>query len=314
MEPKLDTKRFRFQIYEPPLRKVEKGSISATIPNKFYLDVEFLLPDKSSTVIGFVDSKDTPYFASFRRSSEIVEGGVEGGFVGGVVGGVIKPKEKVKVEGEVKGIVGGVIGCVGSPEKTTEKKKEPIRIKEGISPPMLIKKVEPVYPENCVKEGIEGVVILEATTDEFGNVVKVEILRNVHPDLDKSAVEAVKQWKYAPFIFEFEPRPVVFTVTVSFKLAKDKEELKSVGYVNIVFPEYPSDCPEKIKGIVEVKVNVDKNGNVTEITLRKSLHPCLDKHALEKVKKWIESDEGKKIIKRTSKPRSLLIMVQFMPD
>lgn len=203
-EPQIDTKRFRFQIYEPPKRVEEEGSISAMRPEKFYLDVEFLLPDKSSTVIGFLDSKDTPYFASFHRVSEEE-----------VSGGVIP-----------RWVTGGIVGSAKGTEKTVErgKKKEPIYIKEGFVPPRLIRKVEPVYPENCVKEGIEGVVILEATTDEEGNVVKVEILRSVHPDLDKAAVDAVKQWKYAPFIFESEPRSVVFTVTVSFKLAKDKKE------------------------------------------------------------------------------------------
>lgn len=315
-EPKLDTKRFRFQIYEPPIRKIEKGSIGATTPDKFYLDVEFLLPQESSTVIGFVDSKDTPYFASFRRVLRAEVQGVQGGVVGGVVGGIIKPKEEtIKPEGEVKGVVGGVVGGVIKPETPDkEKKKEPLPIKEGIKPPKLIKKVEPVYPENCVKEGIEGVVILEATTDEEGNVAKVEILRPVHPDLDKAAIEAVKQWKYAPFIFEGEPRAVVFTVTVSFKLAKDKKEMEEVSYVNIVFPEYPKDCPEKVKGLVEIKANVDKNGNVTEIALHKSLHPCLDRHAMEKVKKWIETEDAKNVIKRASKPGKLLIMIQFMPD
>lgn len=296
-EPRLDTKRFRFQVYEPPERRVEKGSIGATVPNKFYLDVEFLIPDKSSTIIGFVDSKDTPYFASFRRVLEEVREGVSVGVEGSIAGGV----------------VGGVVGGIVRPAEI-EKRKEPLPIKEGILPPKLIKKVEPVYPENCVKEGIEGVVILEATTDEEGNIAKVEILRPVHPDLDRAAIEAVKQWKYAPFIFEGEPRAVVFTVTVSFKLAKDKKEMEEVSYVNIVFPEYPKDCPEEVKGLVEIKANVDKNGNVTEIALHKSLHPCLDRHAVEKVKKWIETEDAKNVIKRASKPGKLLIMVQFMPD
>lgn len=65
-EPRAETKRFRFQIYEPPLREVKGKHIAAVVPDKFYVDVEFSLLEKSSTVIGFVDSKDVAYFVIFR--------------------------------------------------------------------------------------------------------------------------------------------------------------------------------------------------------------------------------------------------------
>ncbi len=281
-EPKVETKRFRFQIYEPPFREVKDKAIGATIPSKFYVDVEFFLPEKSSTVIGFVDSKDVAYFATFRFS----------------------PKP-------VQGIIGGVIGCITPSEKVPEKKlkepKKPISLEEGLIPPKLIKKVEPVYPESCVKDGIEGIVILEATTDEEGNVVDAKVLRSAHPELDKAAIEAVKQWKYAPYIFEGEPRSLVFTVTVTFKLSKEPEES-----FNIV-SEYPSECPEKIKGVVEIKVKLNKKGEIESFNITKSLNPCLDKHAVEKAKKWLKTEEGKKTVeKRTHLPSTILIIVQFM--
>ena len=84
-------------------------------------------------------------------------------------------------------------------------------------PPKPIKKVEPVYPESAKKAGIEGVVILEVITDEYGRVMKTTILRSI-PELDQAAIDAVKQWVYEPKIIEGEPRGVIFTVTVVFKL------------------------------------------------------------------------------------------------
>ncbi|HCS48939.1 MAG TPA: hypothetical protein DIW61_12050 [Candidatus Aminicenantes bacterium] len=83
--------------------------------------------------------------------------------------------------------------------------------------PTLLKKVDPVYPEAARKAGIQGVVLLEATTDEQGNVVKVRVQKSI-PELDQAAIEALRQWKYEPFIIEGKPKGVVFTVTVRFAL------------------------------------------------------------------------------------------------
>jgi TonB family protein len=96
-------------------------------------------------------------------------------------------------------------------------KAKPVRAVDDIMPPKLIKKVEPVYPKTAKKEGIEGVVIIEATTDEYGRVVSTKILRSI-PELNQAAIDAVKQWIYEPKIIDGEPRGVIFTVTVQFKL------------------------------------------------------------------------------------------------
>ena len=83
--------------------------------------------------------------------------------------------------------------------------------------PKLIKRVDPVYPEAARKAGIQGIVLLEATTDEQGNVVKVRVLKSV-PELDQAAVDSLKQWKYEPMVIEGKAKGVVFTVTIKFAL------------------------------------------------------------------------------------------------
>ena len=90
-----------------------------------------------------------------------------------------------------------------------------------VAPPKLIKRVDPVYPEDARKEGVEGVVILSVRTGEYGEVEQVKVLKSV-PLLDEAAIDAVRQWIYEPFISKGKPTPVVFTVTVRFKL--DKKE------------------------------------------------------------------------------------------
>jgi protein TonB len=63
----------------------------------------------------------------------------------------------------------------------------------------------------------QGTVILEATTDIYGRVVGVRVLRSLAL-LDAAAVEAVRQWVYEPLLLNGRPRPVTFTVTVRFVL------------------------------------------------------------------------------------------------
>jgi TonB family protein len=102
-------------------------------------------------------------------------------------------------------------------KKTSELEKGAVRATGEINPPRLIKKIEPIYPEEARKAGIEGIVILEAMTDEKGNVARVKVLKSI-PELDQAAINSLKQWKYEPTIIDGKPTPIVFTVTVNFKL------------------------------------------------------------------------------------------------
>ena len=92
-------------------------------------------------------------------------------------------------------------------------------------PPRPVHKVTPLYPEKCREDKIEGSVILELTADKKGNVAKVRVIKPSHPDLDASAIEALKQWKYKPVIKKGKPAPVVFVVVVDFKLRKSAKNL-----------------------------------------------------------------------------------------
>lgn len=95
---------------------------------------------------------------------------------------------------------------------------EPLHITANVQQPILIHKVEPVYPEIAQKARIQGVVILEAVVTKTGDMEDVRVLRSLHPILDQSAVHAVSQWRYQPARLEGKPVKVYFTVTVKFTL------------------------------------------------------------------------------------------------
>ena len=101
--------------------------------------------------------------------------------------------------------------------EAADEKSAPIYAIGDIKGPKLITKVEPVYPEEAKKNGIKGVVIIEATTNDEGDVIDTNILRSV-PGLDQAAIDALKQWKYEPMIISGKPKGFVFTVTMRFYL------------------------------------------------------------------------------------------------
>jgi TonB family protein len=117
------------------------------------------------------------------------------------------------VDGEAK----AVVFTVTVRFKLRDRADEAIEAGGDIAPPKLLKRVEPVYPEAARKDGIQGTVILYVTTDEEGRVTQVKVLKSI-PALDKAAIDAVRQWQYEPYIEAGKPKPVSFSVTVSFKL------------------------------------------------------------------------------------------------
>ena len=88
-----------------------------------------------------------------------------------------------------------------------------------------MKRVEPEYPAIAVAAHVEGMVILEALVDSEGRVQDVKVLRS-RGFLDKAAIEAVKQWRYAPLTLNGVNTPFLLTVTLNFAL---KERPQSVG-------------------------------------------------------------------------------------
>ena len=91
----------------------------------------------------------------------------------------------------------------------------PLRVGGGIKPPRKIKDVKPAYPPGVLAEQMRGTVVIEATIDTDGKVCSAKILHSV-PALDQAALDAVRQWEYAPSLLDGLPVAVVFTVIVNF--------------------------------------------------------------------------------------------------
>ena len=93
----------------------------------------------------------------------------------------------------------------------------PYRVGGDIAAPDKITDVRPIYPPEALARGIQGVVIIDATIGPDGRVREARVLRG-RPELDQAALDAVRQWEYAPPVFAGQPVSVLMTVTVNFSL------------------------------------------------------------------------------------------------
>ncbi len=82
----------------------------------------------------------------------------------------------------------------------------------------LIYKVNPAYPEQAKREGIQGTVRLTVITNEEGFVYEVKGNPENNPILEQAAIPAVKKWRFTPFLMKDVPVAIETTVTVNFTL------------------------------------------------------------------------------------------------
>ncbi|MGA3106825.1 MAG: energy transducer TonB [Terriglobales bacterium] len=92
-----------------------------------------------------------------------------------------------------------------------------IRISQGVATGLLVTKVSPVYPPSARQARIQGDVVLKAIINETGDVTSAELVSG-HPMLFPAALEAVRQWKYRPYLLNGKAVGVETQVTVSFTL------------------------------------------------------------------------------------------------
>lgn len=88
---------------------------------------------------------------------------------------------------------------------------------ETLSQPMAIRKVDPAYPLQLMRENVAGTVILYAVIHSDGSVGDVRILRGVDERLDRFASEAVAKWQFQPATRDGAPVDVEATFQIPFR-------------------------------------------------------------------------------------------------
>jgi protein TonB len=130
-----------------------------------------------------------------------VVGGVPGGVPGGSMGGVI---------GSVLSSTPVAVPHIATPQR--------VRVSAGVTNGLLVHRVSPNYPPLARQARIQGTVLLQAQISKDGNIENLQLISG-HPMLAPAAIEAVKQWKYKPYLLNGEPVEVETQVQVNFTLA-----------------------------------------------------------------------------------------------
>lgn len=94
---------------------------------------------------------------------------------------------------------------------------ENLRISQGITQGLLMKRVSPVYPPLALQMRKEGSVELLASISKTGSITKIKVLSG-DAALAKAAADAVRQWKYRPYLLNGEPVSIETQITVNFRL------------------------------------------------------------------------------------------------
>ena len=86
----------------------------------------------------------------------------------------------------------------------------------NIMAPMKLVDVRPTYPEALQAAGIGGVVTMEALIGTDGTVRDVTPISSPHPELERAAMDAVRQWEFSTTFLNCMPIEVKMKVTANF--------------------------------------------------------------------------------------------------
>jgi protein TonB len=122
--------------------------------------------------------------------------------------------------GSAGGVLGGVMGGVGAaptPVVKVEKPKGPARVSSGVMAGQLLSQTKPTYPPIARAAHVAGAVVLHAMISKTGTVTNLQVISGPEM-LRANALDAVRSWRYKPYLLNGEPTEVETTVTVNFNM------------------------------------------------------------------------------------------------
>ena len=184
----------------PPPAAQQVSRIMKQIQSDLLSGGQLRTPTKIPAKVQMIKEDDAPPPMPSSGVVGGVPGGIPGGQLGGVIGGIVNATSNLAYIPKLQPVV---------PQR--------IRISQGVTSGLLLRRVEPAYPVIAREARIQGNVVLKAIIDKEGNIQDLQLVTG-HPMLVPAAIQAVKQWRYKPYLLNGQPVEVETTVTVIFSL------------------------------------------------------------------------------------------------
>lgn len=88
----------------------------------------------------------------------------------------------------------------------------------GVSAPRLIHSVQPEFTDPARRANLQGIVSIQLIVDSRGNPQDIRVVRHLGMGLDQKAVEAVRQYRFNPAMYQGHPVAVQMVINVNFHL------------------------------------------------------------------------------------------------
>jgi TonB family protein len=195
--------------------------------------------------------------------------------------------------------------------------------------PELKSRKNPVYPEEALKKGIEGIVYVKILVDPEGKPKQTDVIKSDATVLNESAVEAAKGFVFTPALINGKPVSVWVTVPFKFKLAPERKEIqgnaqklpstvKKPTVLVVTGPKdlertikYPDDAIRKrVEGAVYATVKLNDQKRVSEVKIKSGIGAGCDEEVLRAIAShsFFEDKESKD--SKGTEPLS--VVVQFI--
>jgi len=92
-----------------------------------------------------------------------------------------------------------------------------VNISGGVAQGMLLQKTVPLYPPIAKAARVSGTVVLQATISKTGTIENLRVISGPAM-LTQAAMDAVRSWRYRPYLLNGDPVEVETTVNVVFSL------------------------------------------------------------------------------------------------
>ncbi len=94
----------------------------------------------------------------------------------------------------------------------------PLPVGNGVTAPVALRRVEPLYPPLAVRARMSGSVLLQCIIDKSGRIRDVHVVSSTFSAFEQPAIDAVQQWLFAPGTLKGEAVDTIFELTVRFQV------------------------------------------------------------------------------------------------